>query len=124
VKIVFHGVRAKKDFLMDAIRRFLWRYLGITLDRETYMLVGFILLACIAACLLGFVPAISQNQILRVVCYIATIPGGILLLGCFSRSILWGLSNKEERRQIETDIALRQLKKHVRATRPEWKNKD
>lgn len=99
---------------MDKVRRFLWKYLGVTLSWETFFIVGAVLLSCIAVFVLGFVPAFSSNRILRVLCYLATIPGVIIVLGSCYRPLSWGLSNKKERERIEREVALGQLKKRVK----------
>lgn len=99
---------------MDRIRRFLWKNLGITLDRQTYLIIAAVLISLTVLFIFGFVPAVTHNRLLSILLFVLALPGLAVIFGGIYLPLSWGLSNKQERRNIETEVGLKQLRKHVR----------
>ena len=97
---------------MDKVRRFLWTNLGITLNRQTLFVSGAVLITCVAAVLFALAPT---GSLLRFVLIILALPGIAAVLGSIYRPLWWGLSSKEERAKLETEISLKQWKAHAEA---------
>lgn len=98
---------------MKHVKRFLWKNLGITLNKRFMILAGIVLISCIAAVSPAFFPAIAQNRYALIAVTLITTAGFTIVLGSTYTALDWALSSKEERRQIETEVSLKQLKTHV-----------
>lgn len=99
-----------KASAVDAIRRFLWKNFGATLNRRTLFALGLVLLMLL--CCMLFV--LTQNSFIRFLAVLTTSVGSIFLLGSSSSLIAWTLSDKKGRKQIEEEVALKQLKSRAR----------
>lgn len=102
---------------MDRIRRLLWKYLGITLDRKTIVVIGVVAFSCIAAIVCGFLALATNSVVWRLLAFLFAIPAIIMLFGGSYNAMFWGVSNKEGRKEIEEEVALKQLKKRARDKR-------
>ena len=98
---------------MDKLRNLLWKTLGITLDQKTLLIVGVVSLSSLAAIVFGILSASTNNSLFRLLFIITLIPVGAILLGSAYRPLMWGLSNKSARKEIEQEVALEQLKRRV-----------
>jgi len=94
---------------MEKIRRFLWKNLGITLDRQTLLITGIVVLSFTVAIVFGLLANTTNNSLFRLLFLITIIPGGIIVIGSSYRLIAWNLSDKEGRAEIEREVALGQL---------------
>jgi apolipoprotein N-acyltransferase len=102
---------------MVAVRRFLWKWLGITLDRRTLLLIGAGLLSCLAILVSGVLLAMTGASFYRALVVLCALPAEALALGGCYRAAMWNLSSKSERREIEQEVALTQLKRRVQDKR-------
>jgi hypothetical protein len=102
---------------MDRIRRFLWKYLGMTLDGETIFVVCAVTLSCIAMMVFGILAATTGQSVFRLLAFFFAIPALIIPFGGSYNAMFWGVSNKKERAEIEKEVALKQLKRRVRDKR-------
>src|SRR5258708_5330728 len=98
---------------MEKIRRFLWKNLGITLDRQTLLITGIVVLSFTVAIVFRLLANITTNSLFRLLFLITILPGGIIVMGSSYRLIEWNLSDKEGREEIEREVALGQLKRRV-----------
>ncbi len=98
---------------MDKLRSFLWKNLGITLDQKTLFIVGIVSLSCLAAIVFGILAASTNYSLFRLLFLITIIPAGAILSGSVYRPLMWGLSNPSERKEIEQEVSLEQLKRRV-----------
>jgi peptidoglycan/LPS O-acetylase OafA/YrhL len=99
---------------MNRIRRLLWKYLGMTLDRETLVVIGVVVLCCVATIVFGILSAHTNSFVFRLLAFIAAVPLVLITLGGSSRAMFWSVSDKRERAEIEKDVALEQLRRRVR----------
>lgn len=99
---------------MDKLRSFFWKHFGITLDRETRLVIGVGSLSTLLAVAFGILFAITHSSFFLFLVVIVFIPVGALLMGSNYHAALWGVSSKEERKKIEEEIALKQLKRRAR----------
>lgn len=99
---------------MDNVRRFLWKYFGVTLDRETRTFLSIVLVSCLAAIVFALFFVLTRSSFFLLLTVLALSAGGLVLLGNSNNAFSWGLSNKEERQKIEEEIALKQLRRRAR----------
>ena len=100
---------------MQKIRDFLWKYLGMTLDRETLFALGLVTLSLVGTIVLGILFGVTGNPLFRVLGFFAAIPAVLIALGSSYNSLNWSLSDNNERRKTEEEIALKQLKRRAQA---------
>jgi hypothetical protein len=98
---------------MNKLRNILWKHLGITLDKKTYFIAGIVSISCIAAMVFGILAASINSTLFRILFVLTIVPAGTILCGSVYRPLMWSLSNKSERREIEQEVALEQLKRRV-----------
>jgi hypothetical protein len=98
---------------MNKLRNILWKNLGITLDKRLFFIVGIVSISCIAAIFFGRLSASTNNSLFHVLFVLALIPVVAISLGSAYRPLMWGLSNKSERKEIEQEVALKQLKRRA-----------
>ena len=98
---------------MNKLRNFLWKNLGITLDKQTLIIIGIVSISCIAAIVFGVLATSTNSTLFRVLFVLTVIPAGTILCGSVYRPLMWSLSNKSERQKIEQEVALEQLKRRV-----------
>ncbi len=99
---------------MDTVRRFLWKHFGITLDRETRLVGGIAMLLVVGVVVFGVCFAITHTPLFLVLTILCGSAVGMLAFGGSYDAVDWGLSSKEERRKIEEEIALKQLRRRAR----------
>lgn len=98
---------------MNKLRNILWKHLGITLDKQTYWIAGIVLVSCIATMVFGILAASTNITLYRILFVVVSIPASTILLGSINRPLMWSLSTKSERLEMEREIALKQLKRRV-----------
>jgi Ni/Fe-hydrogenase subunit HybB-like protein len=98
---------------MNKIRDFLWKYLGITLDRKTLIVIGIVVLSCVLTIVFGILSENMNNSVFRVLAFVAAIPIVLIIVGSSNNVARWSLSGKNERQEIEEKIALDQLKRRA-----------
>jgi hypothetical protein len=98
---------------MNTLRNLLWKNLGITLDKNFFNPVGIVLGGCIAAIVFGFLWMNTHDAIFRILFYISCAPVVIILFGSLYRPLMWGFSNKEQRRELEQEVALEQFRRRA-----------
>jgi hypothetical protein len=98
---------------MNKLRNFLWKYLGITLDRQTSFVLGTLLLSGIAAIVFGILSISTNSSLFRLLFVIVLIPTVAISGGSVYGLVMWSLSSKSERKEMEEEIALKQLKRRV-----------
>jgi hypothetical protein len=99
---------------METIQRFLWKHFGITLDRETRLVGGIAVLMGVAAVVFGVCFVVAHNSLFLLLTLLCGSSVGMLAFGGSYNAMEWGLSSKEERRKIEEEIALKQLRRRAR----------
>jgi hypothetical protein len=99
---------------VNRIRRFLWKYLGMTLDRETLIVIGVVVLCFIATIVFGILSETYNSFVFRLLSFITGIPLVLIVFGSTSHAMFWGLSDKNERAEIEKEVALKQLRRRAR----------
>jgi hypothetical protein len=103
-----------EGFGMKKLRNMLWKYLGITLDKQTYFIIGIVSISCIAAMVFGILAASTNSTLFRLLFVFTIIPAATILLGSINRPLMWGLSTESERKEIEQELALKQLKRRAK----------
>jgi hypothetical protein len=91
---------------VSTLRRFLWQNFGATLNRQTIIISS--LMVLIILCALLFM--ITRQSVFLILTLITSTVGGLIAFGSSYRSIDWALSDKEKRKQIEEETALKQLR--------------
>jgi len=104
---------SERTSCMGKLRNILWKYLGVTLDKQTRILIGVISISCIAAIVFGILAANTGSAVFRVLCVLAFVPVGTIVFGSCYLPLTWSLSSKSERREIEQEVALKQLKRRA-----------
>lgn len=99
---------------MQKIRDFLWKYLGMTLDREKLLVLGLVVLSLVGTIVLGILFGVTGNPLFRVLGFFAAIPAVLIALGGSYKTLDWSLSDKNGRRNIEEEMTLNQLKRRAR----------
>jgi nitrate reductase NapE component len=98
---------------MNKLRNMLWKNLGMTLDKKMFFLVGTVSISCMAASVFGILSMSTNNSLFRFLFVITIIPVVAISLGGSYRPLMWSLSNTSERKEIEQEVALEQLKRRV-----------
>ena len=98
---------------MNKLRNVLWKNLGITLDKRSYFLVGIVSISCVAAIVFGLLADSMNSALFRVLFLLALVPVVAIVMGSCYRPLMWSFSNKDERREIEQEVALEQLKRRA-----------
>lgn len=91
----------------------LWKNLGITLDKKFYFLVGIVSISCVATIVFGILADSLNSALFKVLFVLALIPVVAIVMGSCYRPLMWSFSNKDERREMEQEVALEQLKRRV-----------
>ncbi len=99
---------------MESMKRFLWKYFGVTLDRETRTFLGIVLASFLFVIVFGVLFVVTHGSFFLLLAILGLGAGGIVLLGNSNNAFSWMLANKEERRRIEEEIALQQLRRRAR----------
>jgi hypothetical protein len=99
---------------MDRIRRFLWRNFGVTLDRETKIVGSIVIICLLAAVVFSILFARTHASFFLLLVVLSTAGAGTFAFGGSYRAMSWGLSSKEERKKIEEEVALEQLRRRAR----------
>ncbi|GHO45985.1 hypothetical protein [Ktedonospora formicarum] len=99
---------------MDHIRRLLWRYLGITLDRKTKLVASIVILGIGGVIGFGIGFAVTHASFFLFMTLVCGSVAGLFGIGGSYNAMDWGLSSKEERRRIEEEIALKQMRRRAR----------
>ena len=98
---------------MNKLRDMLWKNLGITLDKKFYFLVGIVSISCVATIVFGILADSLNSALFKVLFVLALIPVVAIVMGSCYRPLMWSFSNKDERREIEQEVSLDQLKRRV-----------
>ena len=98
---------------MENIRRLLWKYFGATLDGETRTFLTIVLGSVLAIIVFGLLFALTRSSFFLLLVVLAASAGGMVLLGNSNDAFSWGLASKEERKKIEEEIALKQLRRRA-----------
>lgn len=101
---------------MDNIQRFLWKYFGVTLDRQTRIVGSIIVLSTLAIVVFGICFAITHAALFLLLVILSASVAGLIAFGGSYNSFDWSLASKEERKKIEEEIALKQWRRRVRNT--------
>ncbi|BCL78686.1 hypothetical protein ccbrp13_11510 [Ktedonobacteria bacterium brp13] len=101
---------------MDKVRRFLWEKFGVTLDRETRIVGSIVVLSILAAVVFGIFFAITHATLFLLLVVLSASAAGIVAIGSCYSSLSWSLGSKEERKEIEEEIALKQWRRRARDT--------
>jgi hypothetical protein len=101
---------------MDRIRNWLWKSLGVTLDRKTKMVGGIVAGCTLLAILFGSLSAMTHAGLFLALTVLSFAAVFIVLLGGSYSAISWGLASKEERKKIEEEVALKQWRSRARDT--------
>ena len=101
---------------MDRIRNWLWKSLGVTLDRETKMVGGIVAGSTLLAILFGSLFVTTHAWLFLLLTVVSSAVVLIVLLGSSYSAISWSLASKEERKKIEEEVALKQLRRRARDT--------
>ncbi|HET9918679.1 MAG TPA: hypothetical protein VFQ30_02470 [Ktedonobacteraceae bacterium] len=101
---------------MSRIRDWLWKSLGITLDRETKIVGGIVAGSTLLAILFGILFVITHVGLLLLLTGLSFAVVLIILFGSSYRTLSWSLASKEERKRIEEEMALKQLRRKARDT--------
>lgn len=101
---------------MSRIRDWLWKSLGITLDRETKIVGGIVAGSTLLAILFGILFVITHVGLLLLLTGLSLAVVLIILFGSSYRTLSWSLASKEERKRIEEEMALKQLRRKARDT--------
>ncbi|HEX7734586.1 MAG TPA: hypothetical protein VF458_06980 [Ktedonobacteraceae bacterium] len=99
---------------MDKIRRFLWKHFGITLDRETRVVASIVVLGVVGVLGFGIGFAITHAAFFLLLVVLCASGAGLVGFGGSYSAISWSLASKEERKKIEEEIALKQLRRRAR----------
>lgn len=101
---------------MSRIRDWLWKSLGITLDWETKIVGGIVAGSTLLAILFGILFVITHVGLLLLLTGLSLAVVLIILFGSSYRTLSWSLASKEERKRIEEEMALKQLRRKARDT--------
>jgi hypothetical protein len=104
----------RKDSYMDKVRRYLWKQFGVTLDRETKIVGGIVAACVIAAIVFGIFFALTHASFFLLMIVLSIAGAGTIAFGGSYNAMSWGLASKEERKKIEEEIALKQLRRRAR----------
>lgn len=99
---------------MDKVRRFLWKQFGVTLDRETKIVGGIVAGCVIAAIVFSILFALIHASFFLLMVVLSMAGAGTVAFGGSYNAMAWGLASKEERKKIEEEVALKQLKRRAR----------
>jgi hypothetical protein len=98
---------------MDTLRRWLWKSLGVTLDRETKIVSGIVIGCTLGVIVFGVLFAVTHASLFLLLAILSLSGAGIIAFGGSYSSISWGLASKEGRQKIEEEIALKQLRRRA-----------
>jgi hypothetical protein len=98
---------------MDMLKRFLWKNLGITLARKFFITTGIFVASCIATILFIVLFSIFHFSFFNVLALLSGIPAGLLIINGLYTTFRWDFATKEEKQEIEQEIAFKQLKRRV-----------
>jgi hypothetical protein len=101
---------------MDRIRNWLWKNLGVTLDRQAKMVGGIVAGCTLLAILFGSLFVMTHAGLFLVLAVLSFAVVLIVLLGGSYSAVSWSLASKEERKQIEEEVALKQWRSRARDT--------
>jgi hypothetical protein len=101
---------------MDRIRNWLWKNLGVTLDRKAKMVGGIVAGSTLLAILFGSLFVTTHTWLFLLLTVVSSAVVLIVLLGGSYSAISWSLASKEERKNIEEEVALKQLRRRARDT--------
>jgi hypothetical protein len=99
---------------MDKIRRYLWEQFGVTLDRETKIVGSIVVMCVIAAVVFSILFAFIHASFFLLMVVLTTAGAGTVAFGGSYDAMAWGLASKEDRKKIEEEIALKQLRRRAR----------
>ncbi len=101
---------------MDRIRNWLWKSLGITLDRKAKMVGGLVAGSTLLAILFGSLFMMTHAGLFLLLTIVSSAAVVIVLLGGSYSTVSWSLASKEERKEIEEEMALKQWRRRARDT--------
>lgn len=99
---------------MKKARDFLWKHLGITLNRGTWIAGSLFALFFVMAVVGAVVVGQTGSSFFRLIMVLGVSGASIFALGGSYYAFAWGLSDKEERRKVEEEVALKQWRKRAR----------
>lgn len=99
---------------MSKVRNFLWKHLGITLDRETRIVGSIIVFGVVGVIGFGIGFAITHAAFFLLMAVLCGSVAGLLGTGGSYSPISWSLGSKKERKKIEEEIALKQWRRRAR----------
>jgi hypothetical protein len=101
---------------MDRIRNWLWKNLGVTLDREAKMVGAIVAGSSLLAILFGSLFLMTHARLFLLLTVVGLAVVVIVLLGGSYSAVSWSLASQEERKHIEEEIALKQWRRRARDT--------
>lgn len=99
---------------MEKVRRLLWKQFGITLDHETQIVGAAIGIGLVGLIGFGIAFAITHSTLFLLLAIVSAAAPSMLAFGGSYDAISWSLSSKEQRKKIEEEIALKQLRRRAR----------
>lgn len=99
---------------MGRIRSWLWKSLGITLDREAKMVGGMVVGGTLLTILFGILFLVTHTELFVLLAALNFAVTFFVTFGSSYSAASWGLASKEERKKIEEEMALKQLKRRTR----------
>ncbi|EFH81834.1 hypothetical protein [Ktedonobacter racemifer] len=94
---------------MEKVRRLLWN-VGLVPNKETFIFVGIALVSCLATLVCGILLAITHDLLFGSLIVLVSLPAFIISFGGSYRLMNWTLSSKEERANIEKEMAVQLLR--------------
>lgn len=99
---------------MNKIRDFLWKRLGVTLDRETWIVGSIVLGSFLTAVVCAILFVITHASFFLLLTVLGASGAGLFAFGGSYNAMSWALGSEEERRKIEEEIALKQWRRRAR----------
>lgn len=101
---------------MDRIQNWLWKSLGITLDREAKIVGGIVAGCTLLTILFGSLLVITHAGLFLLLGVLSFAAVLIVLFGSSYSIVSWSLASKEERKKMEEEVAQKQLRRRARDT--------
>lgn len=99
---------------MDKIRNWLWKSLGITLDRGTKIVGGIVIVCTLLTILFASLAVIIHAGPFLLLAILSFAVVFLILFGGSYRAFFWGVASQEERKKMEEEVAQKQLRRRAR----------
>jgi hypothetical protein len=100
--------------MMKRVRNFLWKHLGITLNRKTWIAGSLFIVLFMMGVVGAVVFGQTGSSFFQLMMVLGASGAGIFVLGGSYNALDWSFSDKEGRRKIEEEIALKQWRERAR----------